>query len=62
MTIYATPFDSDTLQATAASADSGFADLAEVIDTMGPEHLSRGERSVIYPGLMFSDYAVRLEP
>lgn len=62
MTIYATPFDDETKRATAASADSGFATIAEVIETMGSEHLSCSQRAVIYPGLMFSDYPLRLEP
>lgn len=62
MTIYATPFDDETKQATAASSDSGFANLTEVVDTMGPDHLSCSQRAVIYPGLMFSDYVLRLEP
>lgn len=61
-TIYATSFDDDTKQATAQSADSGFTTIAEAVSMMGPDYLTCSERAVVYPGIMFSDYIVRLEP
>jgi len=60
MTIYATPFDDETKQATSPSADSGFATLAEVVEAMGSEWLTCSGRAVVYPGVMFSDYKVSL--
>lgn len=61
MTIYATPFDDETKQATGQSTDSGFGTLVEVVEAMGGEFLTCSERAVVYPGLMFSDYVVRYE-
>lgn len=60
MTIYATPFDEDTLQATAPSADSGFETIGDVIEAMGDGWKTCSGRAVIYDGLMFSDYPVAL--
>lgn len=60
MTIYATPFDDETKQATAPSTDSGFTTIGEAVEAMGAEWLACSERAVIYPGLMFSDYVVSL--
>lgn len=58
MTIYCTPFDDETKQST----DSGFTTIAEVVDAMGGEWLTCSDRAVVYPGLMFSDYVLRVEP
>lgn len=57
MTIYSTPFDPETKQATAPSVDSGFSDLGEALACMG-EPISASQRTVIYPGLAFTDYPV----
>lgn len=62
MTIYSTPFDSTTYQATGPSADSGFTSIAEAVENMGSDYTTCSERAVIYPGIMFSDYPLRLEP
>jgi len=59
-TIFATPFNDETKQASSPSADSGFTSIAEVVESMGPEWLTCSERAVVYPGLMFSDYEVSL--
>lgn len=61
MTIYATPFDDETKQATAASTDSGFTSISEAVEAMGPEWLTCSDRAAVYPGLMFSDYVLRVE-
>lgn len=61
MTIYATPFDDETKQATAASSDSGFTSIDEVVEAMGSEWLTCSDRAAVYPGLMFSDYVLRVE-
>lgn len=61
-TIYCTPFDDETKQSTGPSTDSGFTSIAEVLESMGCEFLSCSDRAVVYPGLMFSDYVLRVEP
>lgn len=58
MTIYCTPFDQDTKQATSPSTDSGFTTIAEVVESMGGDWLSCSDRAVVYLGLMFSDYVL----
>lgn len=59
--IYCTPFDDETKKATGPSTDSGFTTIAEVVDAMGGEWLTCSDRAVVYPGLMFSDYVLRVE-
>ena len=61
-TIYCTPFDDETKQSTGPSTDSGFTTISEVVDAMGGEWLTCSDRAVVYPGLMFSDYVLRVEP
>lgn len=61
MTIYATPFDPQTKQATGPSTDSGFCTIAEVVEAMGGEFLTCSDRAAVYEDLMFSDYVVRHE-
>lgn len=58
MTIYVTEFDPSTLQATAASTDSGFGSLDEAVSVLGEEYVRRSYRCVIYPGVMISDFEV----
>ena len=62
MTIYLTPFDDTTKQATAASSDSGFSTLAEAVEMLGPDWLTCSSRAVVYPCVMLSDFVVRAEP
>lgn len=62
MTIYATPFDEQTKQSTGPSADSGFQTIDEVVEALGDEFKTRSNRCVVYPGVMFSDYVLRVEP
>lgn len=63
-TIYITPFRRDTLQATAASADSGFTDLAAAIASMAPsEPVRQSERTAVFhvsdnDGIFFSHYSI----
>jgi hypothetical protein len=63
-TIYITPFRRDTLQATAASADSGFTDLASAIASMAPtQPVRQSERTAVFhtseaDGIFFSHYKV----
>lgn len=63
MTIYSTPFDPDAPHKlpAAASVDSGFESLDEVVSVMGGEYLTRSDGAVIYPGLMFSRYVVSVD-
>ena len=61
MTIYATPFDPQTKQATGPSSESGFDMIAEVVEAMGGDFLTCSDRAVVYDDLMFSDYVVRYE-
>jgi hypothetical protein len=61
VTIYCTPFDDETKQSTGPSTDSGFTTISEVVDAMGGEWLTCSDRAVVYPGLMFSDYVLRVE-
>ncbi|MNE94658.1 hypothetical protein D3C80_1926500 [compost metagenome] len=62
MTIYLTTFDPDSGLPMGPSADSGFSSLAEVIEAMGKEYRSLTERSVVYEGVAFASYPVRVEP
>ena len=48
MTIYATPFDVNTMKWTAASSDSGFKSLNEVIQAMGSKPIARYPKFIIY--------------
>lgn len=61
MTIYATPFDEETKQTTGPSTDSGFTTIAEVVEALGGEWLTCSDRAAVYPGIMFSDYVLRVE-
>lgn len=56
MTLFLTPFDSDTEQPTGPSSDSGFGSIDEAVAVLGDGYLSRGKRSVTYPGVFISDY------
>lgn len=58
MTIYSTPFDSDTKQPTGPSTDSGFGSIDEAVAILGDNYLSRGVRSVTYHGVMLTDYVL----
>lgn len=62
MIIYATPFDNDTKATTGPSTDSGMASIDQVVELMGPDWLTCSQRAVVYPGVMFSDYVLRIEP
>jgi len=54
MTIYLTPFDPDTKECLAHSADSGFSTLQEVRAAMG-ESIRETPSYAVYPGgLLFS--------
>lgn len=58
--IYLTTFDTTTMQATAASTDSGFSDLGQVVACMGPPKHQQA-RWMTYPdGVAFSDFPFRL--
>lgn len=60
--IYFTPYDPRTQQCTAQSTDSGFPDLAAVVQVMGPP-LREGPRMLLYPdGVAFTDFVLRVEP
>lgn len=64
MTIYITPFQIDTLQATADSQDSGFPSISSAIDGMGADPVRQSDRMSVFhigpnEGLFFSNYAVR---
>lgn len=61
MTIYATPFDNDTKDSTGPSTDSGMTSIDQVVELMGPDWLTCSQRAVVYPGVMFSDYVLRIE-
>lgn len=60
MIIYTTPFKASTLQPTAPSTDSGFTSINQVVELMGPDHVSKRDRVVIYGGdedrVAFSDF------
>lgn len=58
MPTYLTPFDNDTKQPTGPSSDSGFSSIDEAIEVLGEGYLSRGKRSVTYPGVFISDYVL----
>lgn len=58
MTLFLTPFDSDTKQPTGPSSDSGFGSINEAVAVLGDAYLSRGKRSVTYPGVFISDYVL----
>ncbi len=58
MTIYSTPFDIETKQPTGPSTDSGFGSIDEAVAILGEGYLSRGKRSVTYPGVFLSEYVL----
>lgn len=48
-TVYATPFDPETLRPTAASTDSGFSDMEQAAEAMGPGWIKKRPGMLIYP-------------
>lgn len=62
MTIYLTPYDPQTLQATGPSTDSGCPSLEMALLLFGAGFIDRGVRFINYPGVFVSDYVLRLEP
>lgn len=55
--IYATPFDDDTKQCTAASMPAGVESFFEVMVRRGtPVHA--GPRMLVYPGWAFTDFVL----
>lgn len=56
--IYSTPFDPRTKQPLGPSTDSGFGSIDEAVAILGEGYLSRGKRSVTYPGVFLSDYVL----
>lgn len=55
--IYATPFDDDTKQCTAASMPAGVESFFEVMARRGaPVHA--GPRMLVYPGWAFTDFVL----
>ena len=63
MTIYATPYDPDTLLCTGPSEPAGFESLADVTLVMGePRHPGRRVHSYPELGLAFSDFRLQGVP
>lgn len=58
MPIYMTHFDPVTKLPTSGSIDSGFGSIDEAVAVLGDNYLSRGVRSVTYPGVMLTDYVL----
>ncbi len=59
--IYSTAFDPTTLQAIRPSAPVGFDSLDEVVAVLGPDYVRRSPRTLIYPGVAFSDYIFTID-
>lgn len=58
MTIYMTLFHPNTHEPAGPSSDSGFGSIDEAVAVLGDGYLSRGKRSVTYPGVFISDYVL----
>lgn len=64
MTVYFTPYNPATLEATGPSADSGFSSVVEAVRILGEGYNSASERTATYPELQLAvtDYVLRVEP
>jgi len=64
--ILATPFNGQTLKTTGPGVDSGFPDIDAVIAAMGPDHITRTPRLVVYGDdinrVVFSDLTFHVDP
>lgn len=62
-TIYLTPYDPETQQATGPSTNSGFASITEAVECLGDAWITQSGRSAFYPeqGLAVTDYVLRDE-
>lgn len=60
LVIYLTPYNSETLRCTGASADSGFTSLDEVRQMMGDPDMAH-PRMLTYGDSCFSDFVLSLE-
>ena len=62
MTIYLTPCDLVTREATGPSEDCGLPDLASAVEMFGDEWVNWHPRCITYPDFAISDFVIRLEP
>ncbi len=61
MTIFVTNFDPNDLDNPGPSTDSGFQSLEQVIELVGSDYRTKSERTVVYEGVVFSDFVFSID-
>lgn len=61
MVIYQTPFDPATRQCTGVSVMTSHNSLTSVMFSRGDQPLHAGKRTLVYPGVCFTDWVLNVD-